>query len=190
MFKSKKSNFFIIEDDDSEVLALPKYCEWRNCKKKGIYKAPTSRDQLREFKWFCLEHVKIYNKGWDYFKGRTADEIHREVSNDARWHRPTWARVKKHKILDLQDLLKVESFTRKNNNDKLFTYPIDNQVNVALKTLKMKMPSNITDLKKQYKNMVKKLHPDVNKNYNEEEIKKLNEAYSKLLKIFQCSGKK
>ena len=58
--KNKKSNDFFYLDEDSQVLSLTKYCEWRNCEEKGEFKAPTSRDQLRVFKWFCLKHIKIY----------------------------------------------------------------------------------------------------------------------------------
>ena len=98
MFKNKKSTDFFYLDDDSQVLSLTKYCEWRSCEEKGEFKAPTSRDRLRVFKWFCLKHIKIYNKGWDYFKGRTSDQIYKEVSDDATWHRPTWVKIKKKQI--------------------------------------------------------------------------------------------
>ena len=72
MLKSKNINL-IIGDNDQEYdkLQLTKYCEWHNCKEKGEYRAPTSRDKLRVFKFFCLKHIKEYNKAWDYFKGRT-----------------------------------------------------------------------------------------------------------------------
>ena len=95
MYKNKKifSNF--LKDSNDEFLSLTKYCEWPNCQRKGEYKAPTSREKLREFKWFCLEHVKLYNKGWDYFKGRTTDEIYNEISKDAIWNRTTWRKIKK-----------------------------------------------------------------------------------------------
>ena len=36
-----------------------------------------------------FEHVKEYNKAWDYFKGRSIEQIYNEVSNDAYWHRKT-----------------------------------------------------------------------------------------------------
>ena len=49
-------------NDNSEKLQLTKYCEWRGCNKKGIYRAPKNRDNLREFRWFCLEHIREYNK--------------------------------------------------------------------------------------------------------------------------------
>ena len=49
MFKNKKRASFFLEDSESEILSLTKYCEWNNCEKKGEYKAPTSREILREF---------------------------------------------------------------------------------------------------------------------------------------------
>ena len=50
---------------------------------KGEYKAPTSRENLEFLSFFCLDHIKIYNKSWDYFKGRSSEQIYNEVSNDA-----------------------------------------------------------------------------------------------------------
>ena len=181
MFKNKKSFVYYLQDNDDNILALTKYCEWGNCQKKGEYKAPTSRDKLREFKWFCLEHVKIYNKGWDYFKGRTSDEIYNEISNDALWHRPTWEKIKKYKFLDDHYI---------NNNAKTFNSEHknkanDNKIEHCLKILEIKMPIKISTLKKQYKKMVKKFHPDVSKNNSEEHIIKLNNAYSDLLNFLK-----
>ena len=43
--------------------------------------------------------------------------------------------------------------------------------------------ANLSDLKKQYKLMVKKFHPDINKNSCEENIVKLNNAYANLLTL-------
>ena len=93
MYKNKKSFSYFFEEKDDEFLALTKYCEWGNCQKKGEYKAPTSREKLRVFKFFCLKHIKEYNKSWDYFKGRTSDQIYDEVSNDAYWHRKTKKKI-------------------------------------------------------------------------------------------------
>ena len=47
------------------------------------------------------------------------------------------------------------------------------------------MPENIGVLKKQYKKLVKKFHPDINKEKDKEYIVKLNEAYSTLQKLFK-----
>ena len=53
MLKSKNINL-VTGDNDQEYdkLQLTKYCEWHNCKEKGEYRAPTSRDKLRVFKFF------------------------------------------------------------------------------------------------------------------------------------------
>jgi len=182
MNKNKKSlsNFF--EEKDDEFLALTKYCEWGNCQKKGEYKAPTSREKLREFKWFCLEHVKLYNKGWDYFKGRTTDEIYSEISKDATWHRPTWEKIKKYKFLNSNQFNSEDlNFSNSQSEDKARNTNIENCAVI----LEVKLPVKISVLKKQYKKMVKKFHPDVSKNYSEEHIIKLNYAYSELLNFLK-----
>ena len=185
MFKNKKSTDFFYLDEDSQILSLTKYCEWRNCEEKGEFKAPTSRDKLRVFKWFCLKHIKIYNKGWDYFKGRTSDQIYKEVSDDATWHRPTWVKVKNNKFTDPHNLF---NFNKNISNDEKVKFLTDNEsadVVKYLKVLEMEVPKSLSDLKKKYKIMVKKFHPDVSKIKNDENIVKLNEAYSNLLKLLK-----
>ncbi len=42
-------------------------CDWKNCKKPGDYRAPIERDNSRKFRLLCLEHIKIFNKKWNYF---------------------------------------------------------------------------------------------------------------------------
>ena len=181
MFKNKKSLLYYLEDNDDDVFALTKYCEWGSCQKKGEYKAPTSRDKLREFKWFCLEHVKIYNKAWDYFKGRTSDEIYNEISKDHLWHRPTWGKIKKCKFLDTHNINENANEFGSKSKNKVNDIKLEN----CLQILEIEMPIKISALKRQYKKMVKKFHPDVNKNHNEEHIIKLNNAYSELLKFLK-----
>ena len=185
MFKNKKRASFFLEDSESEILSLTKYCEWNNCEKKGEYKAPTSRNQLREFKWFCLEHIKLYNKGWDYFKGRTSDEIYKEISKDALWHRPTWERIKNNKISDIHEIFSKTSCKYENQKINNFTKPSNEHLIPALEILDIQMPFNLETLKKQYKKMVKKFHPDVSSYNNEDHIIKLNNAYSILLKALK-----
>ena len=182
MHKNKKRFGYFFEEKDDEFLALTKYCEWGNCQKKGEFKAPTSRDKLREFKWFCLEHVRLYNKGWDYFKGRTSDEIYNEISKDATWHRPTWEKIKKYKFSNAYEFNNEDlNFSNSESEDKARNNNIENCAEI----LEVKLPIKISVLKKQYKKMVKKFHPDVSKNNSEEYIIKLNNAYTELLKFLK-----
>ena len=55
----------------------------------------------------------------------------------------------------------------------------------SLKVLKLENLSSENQLKKQYKKMVKKFHPDLNDSGSNEKIIELNEAYSVLKKFFK-----
>ena len=43
-------------------------CEREGCSKPGKYRAPRSPDNLDEFHWFCLDHVREYNLKWNFFQ--------------------------------------------------------------------------------------------------------------------------
>src|SRR5260370_40118293 len=65
-------------------------CEQPGCRLWGEYRAPRARDRLNEHRWFCLEHIREYNKKWDYFAGLDADEIEAHIRADTTWRRPVW----------------------------------------------------------------------------------------------------
>jgi hypothetical protein len=50
-------------------------CQHAGCGEAALYRAPRSRSNLRDYLWFCLEHVRDYNKRWDYFAGLDATEM-------------------------------------------------------------------------------------------------------------------
>ena len=64
-------------------------CEWENCKESGKFKAPQEKDNSKNFKWLCKEHIKLFNKNWNYFEGMSQDEIEDFLKSDLTWHRPT-----------------------------------------------------------------------------------------------------
>ena len=83
--------------------------------------------------------------------------------------------------LNLKKGEKNLNFSDLNSEDKAKNANIEN----CAKILEVKLPVKISALKKQYKKMVKKFHPDVSKNNNEEHIIKLNYAYSELLNFLK-----
>ena len=184
MYKNKNINLILdTEYQEFDKLQLTKYCEWHNCEKKGEYKAPTSREKLRVFRFFCLKHIKEYNKAWDYFKGRTSDEIYDEVSNDPYWHRKTSKKVNKFKI---EDRLNLFDYNKKKCELNFNKYKsIDSKFESSLQILDIQKFCNINQLKKQYKKMVKKFHPDLNGSGSNEKIIKLNEAYSSIINFLK-----
>ena len=67
-----------------------KSCEWPGCEENGAYRAPSSPEDLNEFRWFCLDHVRMYNRAWNYFDGWSEDELDAQMRADRTWERPTW----------------------------------------------------------------------------------------------------
>ena len=65
-------------------------CDHKNCKKVGKYKAPKSRSSLNIYYYFCFNHIKEYNKSWDFYKGLSVDEIELSLRKDILWDRPSW----------------------------------------------------------------------------------------------------
>src|SRR5215475_14943554 len=45
---------------------------------------------LRQYYYFCLDHVREYNAAWDYFRGMSATEIERMRRADIVGDRPSW----------------------------------------------------------------------------------------------------
>ena len=60
------------------------------CHEAGEYRAPKSRTSLNDYYWFCLEHVRTYNAGWDFYKGMSPAEVEAQIRADMVGQRPTW----------------------------------------------------------------------------------------------------
>ena len=65
-------------------------CQWDGCDKPGVHRAPVGRNAENQFFMFCFEHVKDYNKGYNYFSGLSDTEIARYQKEAITGHRPTW----------------------------------------------------------------------------------------------------
>ena len=64
-------------------------CEWENCKENGNFKAPLEKDNSKSYRWLCEEHIKLFNKSWNYFDGMNQNEIEKFLKSDITWHCPT-----------------------------------------------------------------------------------------------------
>ncbi|MEE4288436.1 MAG: molecular chaperone DnaJ, partial [Erythrobacter sp.] len=64
-------------------------CDWPGCTEPGEFRAPGYRpsgfDGPGEWRWFCLEHVREFNAGYDWFEGMSAEEILAAQSPVAGW---------------------------------------------------------------------------------------------------------
>ena len=58
---------------------MKKICEFLNCKEEGIYPAPRSRDDITNYKYYCIEHIRDFNKSWNFFEGLTEEQFENEI---------------------------------------------------------------------------------------------------------------
>ena len=64
-------------------------CEWNMCDNLGEFKAPVEKDNSKKYRILCLEHVKEFNKNWNYFSGMNDEQIIEFIKSDMVWHKPT-----------------------------------------------------------------------------------------------------
>lgn len=176
-------------------------CDHPSCGQVGEHKAPQSRERLNSYYWFCLEHVKEYNAAWDYYAGMERLEMERAIRFGALWERPTWPMGLRGKNIwqAREEKLKrafSESFVDnapdlgagepKAKFDMAHIDPRYRAQLEALHELGLDPPVDFEAIKKRYRLLVKRHHPDAaqNKNksaeQNDERIKKLNSAFTVL----------
>ena len=171
-------------------------CDKDDCNKKGEFKAPKSRLLLNEYYFFCIEHIKEYNKSWDFYKGLNVNQIENSMRDDVIWNRPSWPlKGNPYKIIEQINTYfseNLEEFADDKNNtqyfrNKLLDEQLTMEENKALSNLNLKLPLSLEKIKKNYKKLVKIFHPDVNGNDKiaEEKFKEINNSYKILLNKFK-----
>jgi len=159
--------------------ALPlkqRHCEQDGCESLGEFRAPKSPYHLRDYYWFCLKHVREYNKAWDFYRGMSPQEIEASRNSDVTWNRPSWPIGGWHTILE-----NIQYFDRIDPISKAASPlpSLPQEVQKSLGTLDLTFPLTMETLKAQYKKLAKRHHPDLNSGDKnaEERLKAVNEAY-------------
>ena len=160
-------------------------CEWSKCKKIGVYRAPVEKDNSKKFRLLCLEHIKVFNKSWNYFADMKEEEIEHFIKSDLTWHKPTksfgssenFFRILWVNALDDKPGMFKDSIFKNFKKSKFSDKDRD-----ALKILGLKNDTNWSDIQKRFKILVKKYHPDKNRGSRkyEDVLKKITLAYSQL----------
>ncbi|AJY46218.1 J domain-containing protein [Martelella endophytica] len=164
----------------AEQEAANPVCQWDGCNKPGKHRAPVGRNAEGQFFLFCFEHVKEYNKGYNYFDGLSDSEIARYQKEALTGHRPTWTvgvngDTRRAPLNGSKKAGNAASFSRMRDpfgfvNDGEGARPQRPKRERKLKTLEARafdtlgLTASATsdDIKKQYKALVKKHHPDTN----------------------------
>jgi hypothetical protein len=167
-------------------------CDHPGCIAGGEFRAPKSRLDLRDYYWFCLEHVRAYNSAWNYYAGMSDTDIEAEIRHDTVWQRPSWRLGDRHGpgYADrIRDHFGVFSDgpgnTRSRRDGDSGRDPARRALSAreqALAVFEIEPPFTPVRLKARYKTLVKLHHPDAHGGDKaaEEKLKIINQAYATL----------
>ena len=74
-----------------EAPATAPSCAWNGCGAPGTHRAPLGRGREGEYVHFCFDHVREYNRSYNYFAGMSDDAIAAFQKDALTGHRPTWS---------------------------------------------------------------------------------------------------
>jgi hypothetical protein len=176
-------------------------CESPGCKKPGLYPAPKGRGFEGQYHRFCLDHVREYNKSYNYFSGLPDEAVAKHQKDDATGHRPTWS-------IGVNAWSRNRSAganrARRNGYAHRFTTddpfglfpereakakpgapearPLRRAERKCLRQLNLEDTATKADIKARFKELVKRLHPDHNKGdrTSEDKLREVIQAYNYL----------
>ena len=161
----------------------PRSCYNPDCKELGIYPAPKSKENLREYLYFCINCIREFNKSWNYFEGLNEQELEIEIRKSTTWNRPSWKFGTKNLNYDFEKAFRqfnAQKQPNKNNN-------VSKKLEDAFNLLELDINSTMDEIKRRYKNLAKKWHPDVQQNetnHNKNKFIDITNAYKTILDSF------
>ena len=176
-------------NNDEDETHSYRRCAAEGCLQEGSYPAPKSRSALRDYLWFCLKHVREYNKSWNYYEGLQGAALEAEIRRATTWERPSWKfATGKPSENSFEDPLGLFDF--ENRTVDLAARQIPPEERRAWRILQLSPITDIDIVKKQYKRLVKQNHPDKNGGdaAAEERLKDINLAYSLIRKSLASSS--
>jgi len=145
-------------------------CDHAGCQESGKYRAPKSPDVLDDYYWFCKDHVREYNLKWNFFDGTSDQDLAEQLQKDRVWERETkpfsrigdgnaWARLG---VNDPMALLGEKATQNPGRLASSATRKLPPTERKAIEILDARDTWTKTEIRKQYKTLVKDLHPDMN----------------------------
>jgi curved DNA-binding protein CbpA len=177
-------------------------CAWPNCQAPATHRAPKGRLREGQYWRFCIDHVREYNKTYNYFTGMSDDAVARYQKDALTGHRPTWkmgmngsGQPGGPEIGSATDPL---GFFRELGGRGGWQPPpeqpeperrlIRNVERKALDTLGLEVDATKTEIKTRFKMLVKRHHPDANGGDRtfEDRLRDIIQAYNYLKSAGYC----
>lgn len=177
-----------LPDDDSP--AHTRQCAAEGCVQEGVYRAPKSRDALRDYIWFCLDHVRAYNRAWNYYEGLQGAALEAEIRRATTWERPSWKfATGQPSDQAFDDVMELFDFEKRDGTKA--TRQLTKEERQAWRVMQLEPVNDIEVVKRQYKQLAKQNHPDKNRGDAdaEERLKDINLAYALICKSIESGGK-
>ncbi|MEC9367779.1 MAG: J domain-containing protein [Pseudomonadota bacterium] len=185
---------------------LPK-CEWKGCDHPATHPAPRGRGQEGQYHHFCIDHVRQYNKSYNYFAGMSDDDVVSHQKSDVTGQRPTWTMgVNRWGRNKASATARPSGFAGSFNVDDPFGLfrrdagqgarpapeaeirPIRNAERKCLSALDLDTSATPRSIKARFKELVKRLHPDHNGGDRgaEDKLREVIQAYNYLKQAGLC----
>lgn len=176
-------------------------CEWPGCDEAGEFRAPGAKasgfDGPGNFRWFCLEHIRAFNAGYDYFEGMSPEEIWAAQSpihgweQETRAFRPTAGIDSAPRWADFSDPLDAISQRARRAKEAMrpMAWPDGRMVSLdekrALDTMGLGVDASRRELRVRYSDLLHRYHPDRNggDRRHESKLQQVVEAYQMLRKL-------
>ncbi len=180
----------LIELDEAGPEQAFRPCDHADCSGEGLHRAPRSPRELNAYYWFCLDHVRDYNAHWDFFSGMSQGQIEAFRRADVTGHRPTWPvglRRRRGRAWNGEGM--GDPFGLFDGHDD--GDPPDPAARTALiaerdalAVMNLGHGALRAEIKTRFKELVKRLHPDVNGGDKSAEgrLRLVIEAYRQLLR--------
>lgn len=175
------------------------------CDEPGEFRAPGSQgstfDGPGDWRWLCLDHVRDFNAGYNFFEGMSAEEIVRAQSPVAGWERatrafasvgedgtPRWADFAD--PLDAIGARAAEVKARARGRQAMHPSRFSAPERDALGVMGLAPDTDRRALRRRYSDLVRRYHPDRNggDRSHESRLQRVVEAYQLLRKSAAFAG--
>jgi len=184
-------------------------CNWSGCTKPGCYRAPKGRGREGSYFLFCLDHVRDYNKSYNYFAGMSDADVASYQKSSMTGHRPTWSSgvnawaatgfrsaaqghmngyQKDFQTQDPFDLFTMGRHHAAPEEPVREQRVVRNAERKCLRVLDLNEDSTPAEIKARFKLLVKRHHPDINggDRASEDKLREVIQAYNYLKQAGFC----